>query len=147
MKSLLVLTVVLLISVRSFALETREIAETRAYLDSQQFMAVSEAKKRWGSIRFKAERFRAGKIIEQSAMVVDLIKGRSMLGKKPEEVRSLLGNFSGYFWSDFVPAYILNEGWKEGADTWQLVFLLDDNSHVKELRIHKNCCPRKDSPH
>ena len=35
---------------------------------------------------------------------------------------------------------LIEEGWNQKLDTWQLVFLLDEAGKVKEVRIHKNCC-------
>lgn len=120
--------------------QSREIAETQSYLDSQEFMMADEATKRWGAKPFDVRKFKTGKVSERAAMAVDLIRSKSMLGKTPDEIKTLLGDFSGYFWSDRVPAYFVSEGWTEGKDSWQLVFLLDNSAHVNEVRIHKNCC-------
>ena len=66
----------------------------------------------------------------------------NFIGKSAEEVRKELGEFTGNFFSDSIPAYLIEEGWKKGKDTWQLVFLLNENGKVNEVKIHKNCCGR-----
>jgi len=105
-------------------------------------MPIAAAEKRWGSQPFLAERFRTAGPGERARMVVDLVRKRSFVGKSPSEVFESLGRPDGHFFSDLVPAYLLNEGWKTTEDTWQLVFLLGAKGEtVSEAIIHKNCCP------
>ncbi len=110
------------------------------YLSSQTFMRLPVAKARWKESPFNAMQFKSGNTKVRASMAVNLILKRKLIGKTPEQVRELLGNFSGFFWSDAIPAYLVEEGWNEKKDTWQLVFLLDDGGRVNEVKIHKNCC-------
>lgn len=103
-------------------------------------MSLSSAKQRWKEKPLNATRFKSGSTAVRAEMAVGIISGKNFLGRSSEEVRTTLGNFSGFFWSDYVPAYIIEEGWGKGRDTWQLVFLLDDDGRVNDVRIHKNCC-------
>jgi hypothetical protein len=119
------------------------------FLSSQVFMSVAAAKQRWKEKAFDASKFKSGTAKERAAMATNLISSKKLLGKTPKEIQVLLGGFSGFFWSDYIPAYLIEEGWSQGKDTWQLVFLLNDQGLVNEVRIHKNCCAsghRKSSP-
>lgn len=107
-------------------------------------MPLATAEKRWGKAPFNAERFKAGAPEDRSKMVVDLIKKKYFVGKAPSEVFSALGRSDGHFFSDAIPAYFLNEGWRTNVDTWQVVFLLDGKSEkVSGIIIQKNCCDSK----
>ncbi len=114
--------------------------EQGSFISEQTFMSASEAARRWKQKPFNAMKFRKGDTKERASMAVSLASGKHFIGKKAEEVRSELGNFSGFFWSDYIPAYIIEEGWTEKKNTWQLVFLPNENGKVAEIKIHKNCC-------
>lgn len=112
------------------------------YLDKQIFMDLGQAEARYGVQTFVASSFRTGSTVERAKMAVSLVKKKVFVGMTPQQIKKELGNFTGYFFSDYIPAYLIEEGWEKGNDTWQLVFLLDDSGHVNEIRIHKNCCPK-----
>lgn len=113
------------------------------FLDAQEFITSAEAQKRWGTEEFSVQKFKNGSQQQRAAMASSLTRNKDLLGKTASEVRNLLGSFSGHFWSERVPTYLIEEGWKTGADTWQIVFLLNDTEKVAEIRIHKNCCSKK----
>ncbi len=107
-------------------------------------MSLTNAEKRWGKAPFDGERFKAGTPEDRSKMAVDLIKKKYFVGKAPAEVFSALGRADGHFFSDAIPAYLLNEGWRTNMDTWQVVFLLNGKTEkVSEVIIQKNCCDSK----
>lgn len=101
-------------------------------------MSLGEAKKRWGNEAFNAKKFREGDAIARSKMVVSLIETKKFLGKTVRQVREELGRPDGYFWSDRIPAYFIEEGWKKKTDSWQLVLLPGEDGYIHEVRIHKN---------
>lgn len=115
-------------------------AQVKSFTERGTFMSLQEAEKRWGNIPFNASAFKAARVSERAKMAVSLIKGKSMLGKTRDEIRSELGEFSGYYWNDTIPTYFIQEGWRSGEDSWQLVFFLGRTHKVKEIKIHKNCC-------
>ena len=96
--------------------------------------------KRWDSKEFSQSEFKDGTVKVRAQMAFSLIKGKSFVGRTTEEVKNTLGNFTGYFWSNSVPAYLIDEGWTKNLDSWQIVFLIDDSGKVKEVKVHKNCC-------
>lgn len=113
---------------------------TKSYLDKWEYMTPQSAEKRWGHKVFSAEAFKSATPQERATMSSDLITKKIFIGKTAEYVRSQLGATSGYFWSDHIPTYFIEEGWSQKKDSWQLVFLLDKNDRVTEVKIHKNCC-------
>jgi hypothetical protein len=122
------------------------LEEQESFLSSQTFMPLQTAKQRWKEKPFNASKFKTGNPKERASMAAAIITSKKLLGKTPEEVRTLLGGFSGFFWSDYIPAYLIEEGWTQKKDTWQLVFLLDDQGRVNDVRIHKNCCAEGKTP-
>ena len=119
------------------------LAATKTYLDHWTYMNVNEAEKRWGSKVFSIESFKKGPISERAAEAANLLKKQALVGKTADEVVEALGSTSGYFWSDRFPTYFIEEGWTKKKDSWQIVFLLDADERVTEVRIHKNCCYSK----
>ena len=114
-----------------------------AYLDKQEFMPLGVAEAKYGKRSFSADRFKTGSVADRAAMSVALIKSRQFIGKTPTEVRTSLGESTGLFWSDAIPAYFVEEGWEKKGDSWQLVFLISNEGKINDVRIHKNCCPKK----
>jgi len=120
--------------------------DTRLYLASQEFLTSSEAKIKWGNHPFSPEKFKKGSVEEKAAMAAQLTRIKTLLGKTPTEIKTLLGEFSGHFWNDSIPTYLIEEGWQKGGDSWQVVFLLDNVGRVSEIKIHKNCCNKTKTP-
>ncbi len=107
-------------------------------------MPLATAEKHWGKAPFDGGEFKTGTPEVRSKMVADLIKKKYFVGKAPSQVFSELGRSDGHFFSDAIPAYLLNEGWRTNVDTWQVVFLLGGKSqNVSEVIIQKNCCDSK----
>lgn len=130
------LSVTLLFGVLAFA-------ATKVYLDHWTYMDIASAEKRWGKKTFAIETFKKGPVAERAAEAADLVRKQSLVGKTADEVVQTLGPTSGYFWSDHFPTYFIEEGWTKKKDSWQLVFLLNSDDKVTEIRIHKNCCYTK----
>jgi hypothetical protein len=105
------------------------------------FMTMDEISKRWGENKFDVSKFKNGSENERASMIYDLIKNhqREFIGKDTAEVRKILGSFSGYYFSDLYPTYIIYEA-TDKREAWQLVFLLDMKQKVDEIAVHKNCC-------
>jgi len=122
-----------------FTLSSANSTESN-YLNNQHFMSLSEAENRWGKKEFSPDAFKKEKVNNRAKMAVSLIKKKQFIGKTSTQVKEALGEFSGHFWSHNIPTYLIEEGWNQKLDTWQLVFLLDEAGKVKEVRIHKNCC-------
>lgn len=106
-------------------------------------MPLEQVKKRWGTEKFEAKKFKAGDANVKSKMAYSLLKEEnSWIGKDIDEVRSLLGTPDGFYFVDIHPAYIVQEGQTRDEETWQLVFLLDNRYKVKAAFMHLNCCEK-----
>lgn len=70
------------------------------------------------------------------------MSSKELFGKGAAEIRALLGDWDGYYWSDAFPAYIIKDGRLDHGDTWQIVFLLDRRWKTSEIIVHKNCCDK-----
>lgn len=103
-------------------------------------MSMSAVGKTWGSDPFDALKFRQGDAKTRSKMTKSMMLSKQLIGKSSEEIRKELGSWDGYYFSDMFPAYIIQDGRLEKGDTWQVVFLLDQNQKVTEVIVHKNCC-------
>jgi hypothetical protein len=103
-------------------------------------MPTHEAEKKWGRFQFDEKQFRKASTEVRAKMAADLAEKNPYIGTRPEDIKAKLGEFTGYYWKHRVPAYLIEEGWQKKSDTWQLVFILDSNGLVKEVKIHKNCC-------
>ena len=74
-------------------------------------------------------------------MACSLIKEQKLfIGKDNSEIRKELGNYSGYYFSDMYPTYIIQRGKNHQEETWQIVFLIDRNEKISDVIMHKNCC-------
>ncbi len=102
------------------------------------FMSVKEAEKKWESRSFNAEAFKKGNMSVRASMAASIIKEKSLLGKTNVEIWKLLGRHDGYYFSDLIPTYIIEDNSMRGGDVWQIVFFLNRDDRVKTITIHKN---------
>ena len=106
----------------------------------ETYMTTEQAKKKFGSQLFVAEKFKAGDRKLRGKMAADLVSKKSLVGKPLASIRETLGTPDGYFENDSIPAYIISPDVTK-RDTWQLILLPDkDWKKVDEVKIHKNCC-------
>jgi hypothetical protein len=103
-----------------------------------QTMPLDKVTQTWGAELFDSKKFRDGDIAVRAKMASALLRSNPFKGKTPEEVRSELGNWDGYYFSDMFPAYIIQDGRTQSGGTWQIVFLLDRKQRVSEVIVHKN---------
>lgn len=108
-------------------------------------LSAKDAEKRWGRMDFNEAKFKSGSIEERAKMASDLLTKRQLIGIPLPTIRDKLGEPTGYFWNDQIPAYLLNEGWKTDQDVWQLVFLPGKDGKVGDIIINKNCCEKSGS--
>jgi hypothetical protein len=104
------------------------------------FMPLEAAQKKWPSKIFSAIEFKTGSPATRAKMAVSAIKSQIFKGDGILSVREKLGTPDGYFFNDTVLAYQI-ELWTEAKkESWQLVFVPDEQNKVKEVKIHKKCC-------
>lgn len=103
-------------------------------------MSLNNVKKRWGNEKFNENNFKLGSQQLKAKMAYSLIKENKMLGLTTLEIKKKLGDFDGHYFSESYPTYIIEEAKKKNEETWQLVFLIDNNKKVKSIIVHKNCC-------
>lgn len=104
-------------------------------------MDREEVLRRWGKKPFVLEDFKKGNPQSRAAMAVDLIKNQKQFhGKDATEIRALLGTFSGHYFSESYPTYLIQKGNEAKPESWQLVFVIDRNDKVNDIVVHKNCC-------
>lgn len=104
-------------------------------------ISASEAEKRWGSAPFDAEKFKSGNDKARASMAGAMLKNEKIFkGKDVAEIRAMLGGTSGFYFSDIYPTYLIQTGQTNREETWQIVFLLNNDRKVAALIIHKNCC-------
>ena len=105
-------------------------------------MSLAEVCKRWGERAFDSIEFKkAGRKGEskRAKMTCSLIRNKQQyIGKKREDIRKILGNYTGYYFSDMYPTYIIETAKKIGEDSWQIVFLIDNKGKIKNIVVHKN---------
>ena len=106
-----------------------------------KLMATSEVCKRWGEAPFDAETFKVSTAEKRAAMSCSLLKNqKTFIGKDISEIRTILGDHDGYYFSDMYPAYLIQIGKNKTEETWQLVFMINKDEDIKEIVVHKNCC-------
>lgn len=110
---------------------------------NDQFITVKDAKAKWGTEKFEAEKFKSFKPtpFKRAPMAVDLLNSQELRGKKMGDIRTLLGDPDGYFFSDTILAYKIQTQKETPKESWQMVIIPDEDLlNVKEIKIHKRCC-------
>lgn len=106
-----------------------------------KFMTQKEAKSKWGSTFFDAKVFKKSSEKEKGAMAAQVIEKRIFVDQDMLKVREQMGDPDSYFFSDTIYAYIITSSAKPGQESWQLVFIPDqDLKKVMDVKIHKKCC-------
>ncbi len=67
---------------------------------------------------------------------------KQFIGKDILEIRKLFGDFTGHYFVDISPTYIVGGVNSTDTNTWQLVFLINHDEKILDIILHKNCCDR-----
>ncbi|PWU22248.1 MAG: hypothetical protein C5B49_01165 [Bdellovibrio sp.] len=70
-----------------------------------EFMPMSVAEKKWGTLALDARQFKAGDLSKRAPMAVDIVKRSLYVGKSRKLVRQELGDPDSYFFSDTIYSY------------------------------------------
>lgn len=132
------ITVVLTVLMFTCAIQTRAVA---SHFWFRKTLSVEKTEKRWGSAVLDTSEFKNGKPEQRAKMSVSLIKNKKdWVGKPIEEIRKILGRPDGFYFTDTIPAYLIEVGKDKTQESWQIVFLPDRDFKVADLIIHRNCC-------
>jgi len=101
-------------------------------------LPIKKVEKRWGKQKFDLAKFKLGDKTSRAAMAASLIKNKDLIGKTNAEIFKLLGYGDGYYFSDLIPAYLIEDNSLKGGEVWQIVFILGNQSKVKSIHVHKN---------
>lgn len=106
-------------------------------------MSEKKVCERWGKQALNVKKFKSageGSSV-RAKMACSLIKNKKkFLGKDTGEIMKLFGSCDGHYFSDMIPAYLIEIASKKGQDSWQIVFLIDRRERVSDIVVHKNCC-------
>ena len=106
-----------------------------------KFMSLKDAEAKWGGVKFDPAKFKAGSSQQRAPMAIDIVKRRLYIGQSRKKVRDELGDPTGYFFSDTIFAYQIEEYSEAKKEAWQLVFIPDEKlEKVADVKIHKKCC-------
>ena len=106
-------------------------------------MSLKKVCKKWGEKPLDIQQFKLAhhKEAVRAGMACSLLKNQKKhIGMYRGEVRKVFGNYTGHYFSDMFPTYIIETATKKGEDTWQIVFLLNRKGNISKIIVHKNCC-------
>ena len=108
----------------------------------KDFMSVDEVCRRWGEDPFDVEAFRfAEDGSVRAEMTCSLLRTqKKYVGMDARKVRDVFGPYSGYYWSEADPTYLIEIAETKEQDSWQIVFFRNRKGKVAEIVVHKNCC-------
>ena len=120
----------------------------KIYLRPMKYMSLKKVCHRWGDEPFDEAKFKAAgeDRAVRAKMSCSLLKNQKRyIGLDSLEIRKRLGDYSGYFFSESFPAYIINKAGEQDRgekdrNVWQILFFVDGDHKVSEIVVHKNCC-------
>ena len=106
-------------------------------------MSQKKVCEKWGQVPLDIAKFKVSEDQEsiRASMACALLKNQKhYIGKDIREIQKLFGSYSGHYFSDMIPTYLIETAQKRGEDTWQIVFLIDRHEKISQIIVHKNCC-------
>ncbi len=102
------------------------------------FISAKEAEKRWGKINIELEKWKTANIADRAKMASSIvINKKNFIGKTNLEIKQIFGDYDSYYINDPVPAYTIQENSPAGGERWDLVFLIDKDNKVFDIKIHR----------
>ena len=114
-----------------------------ARIQPMEFMSLEKVCQGWGEQALDAEKFKASgeNRSVRAKMACSLLKNqKNYIGLDSQEIKKIFGDYSGYFFSESFPTYLINSAKKEDKNVWQILFFIGEQSKVSKIVVHKNCC-------
>ncbi len=106
-----------------------------------QVLSADDVGKKWGTSELKIDEFKKGNEKIRASMAHSLVKRqKDFVGTFVTEIRKKFGDPDGFYFSDVFPAYMIHRGKTNQEESWQIVFLLNNDRKVEKVIVHKNCC-------
>ena len=110
-----------------------------------ELMSIKRVCKRWGEAPLNVKKFKEAEDYDKkhirAKMACSLIRDQNKyIGMDRGDIRRLFGNFTGHYFSDMYPTYIIGNGQENDNDSWQILFFIDGDEKVSKIAVHKNCC-------
>ncbi len=115
----------------------------KKYFNPGEFMSLKEVCQRYGTKPLNVAEFKRAEEDRsiRAKMACSLLKNqKKYIGLDSSEIRNILGNYSGYYFNESFPTYLINHAEKKGQDVWQILFLIDKEQKISKVVVHKNCC-------
>ncbi len=104
-------------------------------------LSATQVAQRWGQQSFDSVKFRSGDERVRAAMAYSILTNKNKFRGRPAlELKKELGDPDGFYFSDVLPAYLIQRAKSANGESWQIVFLLTKDRTVDEVIVHKNCC-------
>ncbi len=112
-------------------------------------MNLQKVCKIWGTAPLDLEKFKQATEKEteeeesavRAKMACSLLQTqKDYIDKDTTEIRELFGDYTGHYFIDMSPAYIIGGINKTDKNTWQIVFLINRRQTISQIIVHKNCC-------
>ena len=109
-------------------------------------MSIKKVCKKWGKAPLDVSKFKFAKGNKdeeaiRAKMTCSLLKNQKQyIGKSTLEIRKLFGNYTGHYFSEMYPAYIIETAKTKEENTWQIVFFINRQRKISKIVVHKNCC-------
>ena len=102
-------------------------------------MSASAAETKWGKAEFNSQKFKTATSGERAKMASTMVRQKNLwIGKSIKDIRKELGTHDGYYFTDSIPAYLIQETETRDGEAWQVVFIPDNRYKIKDLIIHRN---------
>ena len=105
-------------------------------------MSIKKVCDTWGSAPLDTAKSKsAPTALVRAKMACSLLKNQKQFyGKDTRKIRRTFGDYTGHYFSDTIPTYIIGKMNKKDENTWQLVFFRNRHGKVVEIVVHQNCC-------
>ncbi|MDE0118778.1 MAG: hypothetical protein OXM55_02070 [Bdellovibrionales bacterium] len=93
-------------------------------------MSIKEVCRKWGESPFDLTTFKEADadVSVRAKMACSLLKNQKKYhGIERYKIREIFGAYSGHYFKDVIPTYLIEVAKTKDQDTWQLVFLSDSN--------------------
>ena len=104
-------------------------------------LSINQVRSQWGNHKFDMKEFRLGIHQVRASMAANLLEQKNKFKRMTVlKIKEKFGSPDGFYFTDTIPAYIIQSSNKKGDDVWQIVFSLDSERNVTDIFVHKSCC-------
>jgi hypothetical protein len=108
-------------------------------LKQYTFLTPTQINEKWGASKVKDFDFKKADIKKRAELTYGIVTNKSLIHNDRQAIVNMFGEPDTYFFSEQNVSYLISKDVTTN-ERWALVFLINSDQKLEQIRVAKTCC-------